>query len=237
MAMGTPGTHCPVVHQRSENEAPRGGLRVLEGGRAERGEMQDPADDAFIDAFERGEPAACEELYDRLIGTVEGTLRRILGRRDRHYDDLVQSSFEQIVRTLTAGRFARACSLKTWAASVTSHMAFNELRRRTRERLVIGPSLEPSEEHALPSPALNVEDTETIRQVLARIRWHLADMNEKRASTIFLHDVLGHDLAEIAVLEGVSVPAAQSRLFRGRKELQGRLAREGWFLAREGGDS
>jgi len=199
--------------------------------------MLDVADDALIDAFERGDEAACEELYDRLVGTVEGTVRRILGRRDHHYEDLVQSSFEQIVKALASGRFGRACSLKTWAASVTSHTTFNELRRRTRERKVIGPSLELADERALRSPVLDAEDTEGLRRVLERIRWHLTDMNESRATSVFLHDVLGHDLSEIAVLSGVSVTAAQSRLFRGRKELQTRLAREGWIIARDGGDS
>jgi DNA-directed RNA polymerase specialized sigma24 family protein len=37
--------------------------------------------------------------------------------------------------------------------------------------------------------------------------------------------VLGHDLAEISVLTGVSVSAAQSRLVRGRQELKERMAR------------
>jgi DNA-directed RNA polymerase specialized sigma24 family protein len=49
-------------------------------------------------------------------------------------------------------------------------------------------------------------------------------MKPERAETVFLHDVLGHDLAEIALLTRVSVAAAQSRLVRGRRELRHRLA-------------
>lgn len=213
---------------------------MLAGGRSEKSAMGDPGDDAFVEAFQRGEQDACEELYDRLIGTVEGTLRRILGRQDGHYDDLVQSAFEQIVKALSMGRFARACSLKTWAASVTSHTAFNELRRRTRERRYVSAWLDPIEDVALQSPRADIEEMEAVRQALARVRFHLAQMSADRATTVFLHDALGHDLAEIAALSGISMAAAQSRLFRGRKELQARLAREGFAISAggsEGGSS
>jgi DNA-directed RNA polymerase specialized sigma24 family protein len=39
--------------------------------------------------------------------------------------------------------------------------------------------------------------------------------------------VLGHELAEVAVLTGASLSAAQSRLVRGRRELLERLQRDG----------
>jgi hypothetical protein len=48
-------------------------------------------------------------------------------------------------------------------------------------------------------------------------------MKPDRAQAVFLHDVLGHELAEIAVMEDISVAAAQSRLVRGRKDLYKRL--------------
>jgi DNA-directed RNA polymerase specialized sigma24 family protein len=41
---------------------------------------------------------------------------------------------------------------------------------------------------------------------------------------MLLHDMLGKELSEIAVLMDISVAAAQSRLVRGRKELEQRLA-------------
>jgi DNA-directed RNA polymerase specialized sigma24 family protein len=56
-------------------------------------------------------------------------------------------------------------------------------------------------------------------------------VNRARAEAVVLHDVLGHDLAEIARLTGVTVAAAQSRLVRGRKEvlklIEGKERRDG----------
>jgi RNA polymerase sigma-70 factor (ECF subfamily) len=58
------------------------------------------------------------------------------------------------------------------------------------------------------------------------MRGHLVSMKEEHAQAVFLHDVLGHDLAEIALMTNVTVAAAQSRLVRGRKELYRRMGVE-----------
>lgn len=203
----------------------RSRLRVVEGGADAQAREVTDAD--LIDAFERGEGHACETLYDRLIGVVEGTLWRVLGRREEHHDDLVQAAFEQIVLTLSRRKFARACSLSSWAASVTTHVAFNTIRSRTRERRVLDRGRDGEQEARARGGSLDVEREATVREALGRVRGHLADMDQDRATTVFLHDVLGHELAEIAVLTGVSVAAAQSRLVRARKELHRRLAADG----------
>lgn len=198
---------------------------MLTGG--SQPESRQLTDAELIDAFERGEGRACEELYDRLIGVVEGTLWRVLGRRDQHHDDLVQAAFEQIVMTLSRRKFARACSLSSWASSVTTHVAFNAIRSRTRERKVVDRGRDTETEATDVAEYRDLERELGAREDLARVRIYLAEMDWGRATTLFLHDVLGHELAEIAVLTGVSVAAAQSRLVRGRKELQERLLKSG----------
>ena len=93
------------------------------------------------------DPAVAEEcddeihLVDGRIEVVDHTLYRIFGRREPDHDDLVQSAFEQIVRTLTQRSYARACNLRTWASSIASHVGLNALRARRRERSVIDRSL------------------------------------------------------------------------------------------------
>jgi len=68
---------------------------------------------------------------------VDHTLFRVFGRREVDHDDLVQTVFEQIVVTLSRRSYARACNLKTWASSIASHVGFNALRSRRRERRVL----------------------------------------------------------------------------------------------------
>ena len=185
------GYNLPLVaiERRSRSGTEPSRLRVVEGGAD--GNAREMSDADLIDAFERGEGHACEKLYDRLVGVVEGTLYRVLGRRDDAHDDLVQAAFEQIVLTLSKRRFARACSLPSWAASVTTHVAFNTIRARTRERRVVDRGRDGEYEARSRGTSLDVEREASVRQALHRVRFHLADMNRDRATTVFLHDVMG----------------------------------------------
>jgi DNA-directed RNA polymerase specialized sigma24 family protein len=60
--------------------------------------------------------------------------------------------------------------------------------------------------------------------VLGRLRVHLGRISPGNAEALVLRYVLGYGLAEVATLSGVSIAAAQSRLLRGRRELQRRVA-------------
>jgi RNA polymerase sigma-70 factor (ECF subfamily) len=202
--------------------ARRNGLRVVSNAKLER--STPVSDEQLIEAVEKGDHALAGELYDRLVGVVDHTLYRVFGRRETDHEDLIQTAFEQIVLTLSRQSFARACSLKTWASTVTSHVGFNALRSRRRERAVLDRQAE-AEPDSSPGAA-DVERQTAARAELDRMRGHLVSMKAEHAQAVFLHDVLGHDLAEIALMTNVTVAAAQSRLVRGRKELYRRMGVE-----------
>lgn len=190
-------------------------LRVVPG-HGTFGQQDPPTDDELIDAFERGDKSTAALLFERLDGVVGATLVRVLGRRQEDHDDLVQAAFEQILRTLARGKFARACRLSSWAVAVTTNVALSALRRRCRERrhLDLGSEAELSE-----SPNAAPDQ----RAMLDALRRQLAELSPRTAEVVILHDMAGHDLAEIAVLTGLSVAAAQSRLVRGRAALRSGL--------------
>jgi RNA polymerase sigma-70 factor (ECF subfamily) len=178
------------------------------------------SDDELIEAVVAGDASVASELYDRLHHSVDRTIYRVLGRREGDHEDLVQTAFEQIVKTLATRRFARACSLKTWACSVATHVGLNALRSRRRERGVFDRRVDEPDG---PADFADPEREASARREMARIRKLLGDMSPGRAEALFLHDVLGYELAEIAALTGVSIAAAQSRLVRGRHELHAKL--------------
>jgi RNA polymerase sigma-70 factor (ECF subfamily) len=207
----------PVSGVASASKAP---LRLVAS--ATREGTPTPDDEELILAVQRGDRQVASALYDRLIRVVDHTVYRVFGRREVDHDDLVQMVFEQIIVTLSRRSYARACNLRTWASSIASHVAFNALRSRRRERKVMDRDAPPdSESYAARGDA---EREAAVRSDLQLVRATLVDMKPQYAETVFLHDVLGHELAEIALMMRVSVAAAQSRLVRGRKELHKRLA-------------
>jgi RNA polymerase sigma-70 factor (ECF subfamily) len=190
-------------------------------------EYSEEEDQALVDAAARGDNKVAAKLYDRLIGVVNRSLFRIFGRRETNHDDLVQATFEQIIVTLAKGRFGGPCNLSAWASSITWHVALKSLRSQRRERRVLSWGEDPSKELSVAAPHSDLEQSVGLRKDIARIRAELVDMDPGKAEAFLLHDVFGHDLAEIAALTNVTVSAAQSRLVRGRKELYARLEEKG----------
>ena len=123
------------------NKAP---LRLVAS--SARAESEGLDDEALILAVQRGDRQVASALYDRLIRVVDHTVYRVFGRREVDHDDLVQMVFEQIVVTLSRRSYARACNLRTWASSIASHVAFNALRSRRRERKVMDREAAPDSE-------------------------------------------------------------------------------------------
>ena len=194
-------------------------LRLVAGGG-----QPEPSDEELVAAVQQGDQRVAQFLYERLYPAVDRTLYRIFGRREADHDDLVQAAFEQIVVTLGRKTYAGDCSLRTWAASITSHLAFNALRSRRRERRLLDRGIELDNDNMAAS---NVgEDSTSARLELNRVRRHLCAMKPEQAEALFLCDVLDHKLAEVALLTHVSVAAATSRLVRGRRELHKRLEAE-----------
>lgn len=186
-----------------------------------------PTEEAVLAGVVAGERWAHAALFDLLHPVVARTLQKILRDTSGDYEDLVQVSFERIVRTLVGERRVQVVSLSAWAGSIAAHVALDALRGRTRERRLFereSPSSPPRIERV---PAPSMERQLEARQKLEWLQETLSRMNADQAQTLLLHDVLGHGLTEIASMMGVTVAAAQRRLSRGHQELLRRAALRG----------
>ncbi len=197
------------------SDAPPSGARPA----AERAAAPSPGlDDAqLVEACRSGDPSAASALYVRARPVVDMTIARLLGRKDSRFEDLAHVAMMELVRSLA--RFRGECSLDTWTSRVTAHAVYKELRRRKIEHRVFSSAVAEDDE---PS-TYDERNAAEARSVLRRVRMHLGHIDPIKAWTLVLHDVGGYDLKEIAEITGASVAAAQTRLVRGRSELQARL--------------
>jgi RNA polymerase sigma-70 factor (ECF subfamily) len=197
------------------------------GPRRSAGTGADLGDAEICAALGDGAAWAADALYDRVVDVVEAVLFRLLGA-DADRDDLVQQAIERVMSSVVSGRFARGCSLRSWATLLAQHVAVDALRARARERKLFDRRIPYQMLELVEAHTATPEHLADTRRRMALLQSALARVNRERSEAVVLHDVLGHDLAEIAQLTGVSVAAAQSRLVRGRREV---LA---WIRAHEG---
>ncbi len=213
-----PSGDCALEDSVMSRPLPRPWLRAV----AAPTEVRSVSDAELVEAVARGDRSVAGELHDRLIGVIDQTVYRVLGRRESDHDDLIQASFEQVVRSLASRAFNGGCSLQTWASRITTHVALNAIRSRQRERRVMVHTDHPGKDTA-PSGG---ERRAEARLELARLQHHLSAMNERHSEILILHDVHGHDLSEIALMLELTVAAAQSRLVRGRRDLRARIEKD-----------
>jgi RNA polymerase sigma-70 factor (ECF subfamily) len=188
-----------------------------EGGPAPRGSELTDAD--LCHALAAGEAWAAEVVYDRVEDVVEAVLYRLMGPGDLERDDLAQQALERVISTIVSGKFSQGCSLRSWATLITQHLAIDTMRSRQRERRLFDRSVGHQALELVAAETRTPERAAETRRRIERLLTALSIVNRSRAEAVVLHDILGHDLAEIAGLTGVSVAAAQSRLVRGRREV------------------
>jgi RNA polymerase sigma-70 factor (ECF subfamily) len=185
--------------------------------------LPDCSEEALVTAIRRGDLKVGRQLYAHLVRVIDATLTRVLGPNQADHDDWVQVTFEEVVRTIYDGRFQGRCRLTSWAASIACHVGLNAIRSRKTERGIFerGEHLGDSE---LVSGVTNPEAMLEARDALRRLRQALATLSSGRAEAVVLHDAFGYTLSEVAAMTGSSEAAVQSRLVRGRRDLEARLA-------------
>jgi RNA polymerase sigma-70 factor (ECF subfamily) len=184
------------------------------------------SDDEICRCLQAGESWAAEAVYARVVNVVDAALYRLLGVGDQEREDLAQQAMERVISTITSGRYLRDCSLTSWATLITQHLAIDAMRSRTRDRRVFDRHVGTDAVELVADGQRTAEHFVEAQRRARRLRSALGAIPAANAEAVVLHDVLGHNLAEIARLTGVSIAAAQSRLVRGRRKVMRLLESE-----------
>lgn len=189
-------------------------------GDDERAGAPELDDSTLLAGLKARDVSLSNAFYARARPIVDRTLMRLLGARDKDYEDTAQVALFELVSTID--RFRGDCPFDAWISIVTARSAFRVIRRRRLERRLFV----DEEAQELPQTTRSHSGAVAARQALERVIAQLQGMNQDRVWTFLLHDVYGYDLKEVGQIVGASLAAAQSRLVRARREIHERVRRD-----------
>ena len=136
-------------------------------------------------------------------------------------EDLAQEVFIRAFRSL--GDFKGESSFYTWLYKIALNLCRNHYRTKSRR-----PAGEALDENSAGSPLevaeASPEEAVFRREFWAVLRRELDGLPAEQREAVVLCDLEGMSYEEMADMTGVPIGTVRSRIFRGRRALQGRLA-------------
>lgn len=179
-------------------------------------ELRELDDAGVVEAHLAGDPQAFTVLVDRYQARLLNFIYRTVGDRERA-EDLVQEAFIRIHRHL--GRFDTTRKFSTWAYTIASNLAKNELRNRSRNPVGYYQGMtdddddrpiEFEDESERPDEALER------RELRALIEASVATLPVHHREVFVLREVEGRSYEEIAEITKANLGTVKSRLNRAR---------------------
>jgi RNA polymerase sigma-70 factor (ECF subfamily) len=190
-----------------------------------RADQEAPSDDALVELARMGETDALAKLIERHYRFCLSKAYSILRNRGDAEDE-VQTAWMQVCTHLDAYR--RQGSFSAWLGRIVSNQCLMQLRKARQVPLISVNQvfdsegsfrLEVIDQRALPEEVLG--DSEVSRVLIKEIR----AVPPLLRDVLVMRDVRHLFMRDIAATLGISIPAAKSRLMRGRLELRQRLAK------------
>lgn len=183
------------------------GLRVVDPAPASEADL--------IAACVRGERDAERELFRREYRRVHALLFRMLGTT-RELEDLAQEVFIGVFQALP--RFRGDAKLRTWIDRIAVHTALDHMKARKRVPVPVDTVFDR------PDQSGHVDERAHAREGLRRLYAALGAMKPEARIAFALYAIDGRTIAEVAAITGVTALTAKVRIWRARRELEGRLA-------------
>ncbi len=168
-----------------------------------------------------------DEVVDRYYDKVLNLAFRLMGDREEAHD-LAQEVFIHAYQAYD--RFRGEAEVFTWLYRITVNLAKNRYKQLQREREHRWEILEETDEEEEEVETFEWEDTklspETLleqKELSEAIQKAIDELPEDQRTTLVLRDIEGLSYREIARIQGCSVEAVKSRLFRARSTLRKKL--------------
>jgi RNA polymerase sigma-70 factor (ECF subfamily) len=174
----------------------------------------------IVAAARGGDHRAFEALVLKYQDRIYRLIQRLVSGSDV-VDDLAQEVFIRAYRSI--GDFKGESSLYTWLYKIALNLCRNHYRTRGRR-----PAHEELDEAdgatGLAAAEGTPEDEAFRREFWEHLRRGLEELPAEQREAVVFCDLEGMSYEEMADVMGVPIGTVRSRIFRGRRALQGRLA-------------
>lgn len=165
-----------------------------------------------------GDPQAFGVLVDRYQTRLLNFVHRTIGDRERA-EDLVQEAFIRVFRHLH--RFDQTKKFSTWAYTIASNLAKNELRNRSRNPLVLFQAMRDASDAdhrplQFEDPGPRPDDEFRRRYLRESVDACVAQLPAHHREVFVLREIEGRSYQEIAEITRCNLGTVKSRLNRAR---------------------
>ena len=188
--------------------------------------LKDLTDEDLVDAHRSGRPGAFRELYGRFEGRLSHFIRKRTGASER-VQDLLQETWVRVARHLH--RFDTSRRFSTWVYTITANLCKNELRNRSRSRMVSMGALEAGRESD--REPIQFQDLSFLpdrlfekRETRALVEETLESLPRHHKEVFQLREMRGESYQDVADHLGIRLGTVKSRLHRARTEFARRIA-------------
>ena len=163
------------------------------------------------------DPEAYNELFARYNRRIFNTAYRILGE-ETSAEDAMQETLINIYRGIAS--FRGDSKVSTWISRITTNVCLGMLRKKKNRQFV-----DIEDESARKIPAEMTPETDphaytSQKELQTLVKETFRRMSEKQGQAVWLHDMEGNTIQEIARITRCPAGTVKSRLFYGRQEFK-----------------
>jgi RNA polymerase sigma-70 factor (ECF subfamily) len=175
-------------------------------------------DSGVVAAHLAGDRLAFGELVERYQNRLLNFIYRTTGDRERA-EDLVQETFIRVYRHLH--RFDQTKKFSTWIYTISSNLAKNELRNRSRNPLVLFQTLMKNRDNDTrplewEDNTYRPDDLFRKRHLKSQVDAAVDQLPEHHRTVFILREMEGKTYEEIAEITATNLGTVKSRLNRAR---------------------